>query len=393
MLPIRTNIQPRRRPYANYAIIGITTLAFFVTYCPPGRVENWPFTVWPNFVHLQLFPRHWRVWQFVTYAFLHGGYWHILGNMFFLYLFGNNVNDKLGNVRYTLFYLAGAIISGAGHAAFNAQSMVPTVGASGAVAAVTGAYLVLFPQSLITVLYFLFFIIGTVDVRAIWFILFKMIVFDNLILTEASHVAYDAHLAGYAFGILATLGLLRLSWIDVSGHDLWTMIRQWNRRRHYREVVADGYNPFMGTAERRQVEAREVEKTPAQIARETRVAALRADISRHLAQSLVAAAIPHYRELIALDEKQILPRQTLLDIANQLTSEKQYQEAARAYEQFLTHYHSYEYREQVALMLGIIYARYLHEPKRACELLQQAADRLSDPGQLQMCRDELSQLE
>ena len=192
-----------------------------------------------------LLPAAWQYHQFLTYAFLHGGLLHILGNMFFLYMFGNNINDKLGNLWYVVFYLAGAIFSGVGHTLVNLDSYVPTLGASGAVAAVTGAYLVLYPQTLITVLYWFFFI-GTVEVPALYFIGIKMIVIDNVIARMPDSVAYDAHLAGYAYGILVTLGLLATRLVSTSQFDLWAMIRQWNRRRQYRDAVADGYDPFSG---------------------------------------------------------------------------------------------------------------------------------------------------
>ena len=104
-----------------------------------------------------LVPDHPYIWQFVTYAFLHGGIWHILGNMYFLYLFGNNVNDKLGNVGYVCFYLAGAVFAGIGNCLL---SHAPSVGASGAIAAVTGAYLVLFPKTMIDTLYWIIYFIG-----------------------------------------------------------------------------------------------------------------------------------------------------------------------------------------------------------------------------------------
>ena len=93
-------------------------------------------------------PRMPQLYQFVSYAFLHGGWMHLIGNMLFLYIFGNNVNDKLGNVGYFLLYLGGAIFSGLGHALF---SNSPVLGASGAVAAVTGAYMVLFPKTYVHV--------------------------------------------------------------------------------------------------------------------------------------------------------------------------------------------------------------------------------------------------
>lgn len=398
MLPIRTNIWPRRPPYANYALIGITAVAFMLTYQPhevliyhQGIGQKQLVSIAPFAQAFQLVPNAWRIWQFVTYAFLHGGYWHIIGNMFFLYLFGNNVNDRLGHTRYLVFYLAGAVLSGAGHALINPSSPIPTVGASGAVAAVTGAYLVLFPRSLITVLYFFIFI-GTVEVRALWFILLKMILIDNWLAAGSSHVAYDAHLAGYAAGIFGTLLMLRRGWIHREGYDLWLMIQQWNRRRTYQNAVSDGYNPFTGTGVRRSVEAREVAKTPEQQRKEARIQQLRAEISQWLMQHNVATAAQSYIDLMAIDEAQILARQPLLDIANQLASESRYSEAARAYEQILTHFQGYDHLEQVMLMLGLIYARYLRRPKRAKEVLNQALARLTDPNQQAMCRQELARL-
>jgi hypothetical protein len=89
----------------------------------------------------------------------------------------------------------------------------------------------------------------------------------------------------------------------------------------------------------------------------------------------------------------VLPRQYLLDIANQLASDHRSVEAARAYEQFLTHYGNYEHAEQVELMLGILYSRYVHNIEAAVKHLQNAAERLSDPGQMKMCRDELARLQ
>jgi len=98
-------------------------------------------------------------------------------------------------------------------------------------------------------------------------------------------------------------------------------------------------------------------------------------------------------ELMRLDPGQVLPRQQLLDIANQLTSEHRAAQAVVAYEQFLTHYgSSYDHAEQVELMLGILYSRYLRDPPKAIQHLQKAAEKLVDPGQLQMCRDELTRL-
>lgn len=393
-LPIRTNIWPRRTPYANYALIAVNVLIFLLSYGGPYRyligdkltilpIRTWAF-------HWMLLPTALQPHQFLTYAFLHGGWGHIIGNMFFLHLFGNSINDKMGNLGYTVFYLAGAIASGVGHTLVNLNALSPTLGASGAVAAVTGAYLVLYPQTLITVLYWFFFI-GTVEVPALYFIGFKMIIIDNVIARLPDSVAYDAHLAGYAYGILITLGLLATRLLSASQLDLWAMLRRWNRRREYRDAVAGGYDPFTGPTGRKRVDAREV-VSPAERERRATVDRIRHQISDYVSQRNIAAAADLYSELVRMGPEQVLPRQLLLDIANQLAGDRRPAEAARAYEQFLAVYGDSQHAEQVELMLGILYARYLNNPPRAIEHLSKAVGRLSDPGQLKMCREELARL-
>jgi membrane associated rhomboid family serine protease len=331
------------------------------------------------------------LWQFVSYAFLHGGLMHIVGNMFFLYLFGNNVNDKLGHVGYLCFYLAGAVFSGVGHIAIGGGNVL---GASGAVAAVTGAYLVLFPQTLITVIYWFFFI-GTMEVPALYFIAFKLIIWDNLVEPRfaPTAIAYSAHLAGYALGVVATVGLLASGLVSGSSYDLWAMIKRWNRRRRYRDVVSSGYDPFTPQAGTKRIRVKEVIKSAAQQQKEEEIRNLRSEISSCLMQRNLPAAAEAYLELMRFDSDQILPRQHLLDIANQLAGDNKHDESARAYEQFLTHYTNYEYAEQVELMLGLLYSRYLNQPEPAIKYLQAAAKKLTDPGQLKMCQDELVKLQ
>ena len=168
ILPIKRSIQPRRTPYANYALVIVNVVIFLLSYYPHerygGQLEY--LRSWATQFVLDPRPGHLYLWQFVSYAFLHAGLPHIIGNMFFLYLFGNNVNDKLGNVGYLAFYLAGAVFSGIGHTFLSGSAVL---GASGAVAAVTGAYLVLFPQTLITVIYWLLFI-GIVIFLVVYFL-------------------------------------------------------------------------------------------------------------------------------------------------------------------------------------------------------------------------------
>jgi len=386
LLPIRTSIRPTRTPYANYALIGVNTFIFLLTYWPHAQPDSQTVEALRACAErFMLAPVRPHLWQFVTYAFLHGGLLHIFGNMFFLYIFGGNVNDKLGHFGYLCFYLAGAVFSAVGH---TLVSSTPVIGASGAIAAVTGAYLVLFPQTLITIVYWFFFI-GTMEVPALYFIALKMIILDNVIARYTPNVAYDAHLAGYAFGIAASLLLLATGLTATSHFDLWAMIKQWNRRRLYRDAISIGYDPFTGA---KRIKVREVEQTPEQRQREPKTRQLRDEIATRIYQHNLHAAAELYLELVSLDNEQVVPRQHLLDIANQLASENRHDQAALAYEKFLANYGNYEYAEQVELMLGIIYSRYLDKPELAVKHLTAAEQKLADPAQLRMCRDELDKL-
>ncbi len=391
LLPIRTSIYPRKTPYANYCLIAINIIVFMLSMggAIDPRTGQRILDVRPWAQPFMLTPDYPFIWQFVTYAFLHGGIMHIFGNMYFLYLFGNNVNDKLGNIGYLCFYLAGAVFSGLGHALFSSN---PVLGASGAVAAVTGAYLVLFPNTMITIIYWLFFI-GTMELRALYFIAFKLIVYDNMIEPKFSHapVAYNAHIAGYLSGIAMILILLAMRFIQPDFNDLWSMIRQWNRRRQFRDTTADGYNPQKGghfksvssTVSDAQTVSPEQEK----------IASLRAQISRAMSNRSASDAARLYVELMEIDKTQVMPQQLQLDLANQLMAESDWNAAAQAYEQFLTHYKDYQFVEQVHLMLGLVYGRYLHRHRQALEQLHMAEPRLSDTGQKQLCRQEIHRLE
>src|SRR6478736_967165 len=132
LLPLRTDSPLRTTPYMNWALIVANIAMYIVQKVRPEITDA-----------LQLYAHAPTVYSFVAYAFLHGSVLHVLGNMLFLYLFGNNVNDKMGHLGYLLFYLAGAVFAAVGYVASTSGGGL--LGASGAVWAVTGAYLVLFP--------------------------------------------------------------------------------------------------------------------------------------------------------------------------------------------------------------------------------------------------------
>ena len=139
----------------------------------------------------------------VVSTFLHAGFLHIAGNMLFLWVFGNNVEDFLGTVKYLLFYLLGGIAASFAHIAVSLGDVIPSVGASGAVAAVMGAYIVLFPHARVRVLVpiFIFFMtqMSAWAVLGLWFV--YQFIIGAQAATEATSVAWMAHVGGFVFGV------------------------------------------------------------------------------------------------------------------------------------------------------------------------------------------------
>ena len=150
------------------------------------------------------------VWGSILFSmFLHGGWLHIIGNMVFLWVFGNNIEDRLGRVKFVAFYLLAGVAATYAQALVNPSSAVPLVGASGAIAGVLGAYLLLYPRARITTLLVLVFFITAIELPAIvvlgfWFVLQ---VFQGVgsVAGESGGVAYMAHAGGFVAGMLLLL--------------------------------------------------------------------------------------------------------------------------------------------------------------------------------------------
>jgi membrane associated rhomboid family serine protease len=145
--------------------------------------------------------------------FLHGGWLHIGGNMLFLWIFGNNIEDRMGSVGYLLFYLLGGLAAAALQVALATGSTIPSVGASGAIAAVLGAYLVLYPRARVLTVVF-FFLITIIELPAVavlgfWFVLQLFSGIGQLGSEVNAGVAYAAHVGGFAFGVAVALVLFR----------------------------------------------------------------------------------------------------------------------------------------------------------------------------------------
>lgn len=143
-----------------------------------------------------------------TSMFLHGSWMHLLGNMMFLWIFADNIEATIGNGRFLLFYIMGGLAAHAGHIFFNLGSIIPTVGASGAISAVMGAYLIMFPTSKIKMLAFVFVVRIPAFIFLVFWI-FQQVTFGQASLSaagaETAGVAWWAHIGGFAYGVLAGL--------------------------------------------------------------------------------------------------------------------------------------------------------------------------------------------
>ena len=145
-----------------------------------------------------------NIWLSVLVSiFLHGGLLHLGGNMLFLWIFGNNVEDRLGRIRYLLFYLAAGVAATITQVALDPSSPVPLIGASGAIAGVMGAYLVLYPKVRIKTLVLLVFVPIIFDLRAFWWLGIWFI--SQFFVSPSSGVAWAAHVGGFAFGLVVGL--------------------------------------------------------------------------------------------------------------------------------------------------------------------------------------------
>lgn len=207
MIPIRDENPTRRVPFVNYALILLNVLVFLwqVSLGPAGEAVLYRMALIP--LDLTLGFDFGDLRSVFTSMFMHAGLLHLLGNMLYLWIFGDNVEDALGHARYLFFYLAGGVAASLTHVFLYPFSQIPTVGASGAIAATLGAYLVLFPhRQVVTLIPFGFFIqiarIPAVIVLGMWFLLELFQGTLALGMEQLGGVAFWAHIGGFVFGML-----------------------------------------------------------------------------------------------------------------------------------------------------------------------------------------------
>jgi len=202
MIPLRDVIPSRTTPYITITIIALNALAWGYELTLPDYQLN---------VFLQTFgvvPSRFSAPTLITSMFLHGSWSHVIGNMWYLWIFGDNVEDRLGHGRFIVFYLLCGIVAAFGQIAMDASSLLPTIGASGAIAGVMGAYFVLYPQSrvyaIVPPFIYSVFEVPAIFLLGFWFLmqLFSAGAIAVTASTNGGGVAFMAHVAGFIFGIV-----------------------------------------------------------------------------------------------------------------------------------------------------------------------------------------------
>ena len=202
MIPLRDVISSRTTPWVTWGLIAANVAVFLRQLADPAGFEH-------SLYAFGLVPAHFTWIALLTSMFAHAGWLHIASNMLCLWIFGDNVEDRMGHLRYLVFYLIAGAAATFLELQFDAGSLVPQIGASGAIAGVMGAYLVMYPQSRIHVLVFLLFYIDVVEVPAaiflvIWFLL-QVLGGVGRVASDSGGVAFWAHVGGFATGAVAAL--------------------------------------------------------------------------------------------------------------------------------------------------------------------------------------------
>lgn len=231
MLPLYDNVQARSFPFVNWALMAANVLCFVIQLSLGPQVEVLIMALGVVPARLLASPDPGQLTTLVSSMFLHGGWFHLFSNMLALYIFGDNVEDRMGSGNYLVFYLICGLMAGLTHVWFNPTSQIPTIGASGAISGVLGAYLILFPTAQVITLIPIFFWPWIIEIPAVlylgfWFVsqLFNGVLTIVIGAQEFGGVAWWAHAGGFVAGVL--------------------LVGLFTRRRYVRRVYVDEYWPW-----------------------------------------------------------------------------------------------------------------------------------------------------
>jgi membrane associated rhomboid family serine protease len=203
MIPLRALIRMNSFPAVTLTLIIINTLCFLFE-----RALN-PYSQEAFIFRYGLVPGHLYLSSLITSMFLHGGWMHLIGNMWFLWVFGSRVEDTLGGLKYLSYYLLCGVASAVVQVAVNLGSPIPTIGASGAIAGVMGGFMLLYPRARIVTLVFIVVFVTTFELPAVVMLLYWFVLqllsglssFGRLAMSGAGNVAWFAHVGGFLAGM------------------------------------------------------------------------------------------------------------------------------------------------------------------------------------------------
>ena len=382
LLPYADDPPPEGRfAWMNWMLIGINVAVFAAYALAPGYeqvIAQYGFT-----------PSEFSIVTLFTSMFLHAGWMHLLGNMLFLYLFGDNVENRLGSFLYLCSYLLCGIAGTLAFYVYFPASEVPSIGASGAIFGVMGMYLLLFPRNRVRVFYFIFILIGRIAIPAVWVIGFWAgweLFYSHVqsIHNSDSGIGHMAHAGGFLTGVLlapfyATLGL-----ISTTGQELWNWFsgaparaiprptpresQPWSAPRRPQDRVVDG---------RYRVVDEPTEVRPSN-PRDEIVSLLRAGHNNEARRA--------WYRMASDDRNAVLPVADQLEMAITLDKSGDRHAARDAYERLITHFHTQPFAAEANLALAGLLLRDLQETGNRRErplierLLQQAVHDHPLPG-------------
>jgi membrane associated rhomboid family serine protease len=380
LLPVGTDVRLRKTPVGNYILLALNVAIFLYT----DVIGDWGGRVLKEFWTLDA--QRPLLWQYLTYQFLHGDSLHLAGNMIFLWIFGNAVCDRMGNLPYLLFYLAGGVFAGL---TFTLGAEHPIVGASGAIAAVTTAFLALFPRVHVRMILWAFVLLVPFALPSSILIVFKIILWDNILAPSldrgaTSNVAYSAHLGGYAFGFAVAMALLLMRALPRNPFDMAGIWSRWHRRAGIPDIPMGGPIRYARPVEVEELSSRPLEERPL-----TPAEALRERLIEQVRAREYEAATVSFEQLRRLAPDTVLPHPIQRDLANYLARSERHEAAVAAYEALLQAYPHTPDAGHVHLLTGMLLNRHLQAPERSIRHLTAALERLEGENERGLALQEL----
>jgi membrane associated rhomboid family serine protease len=389
-LPIGDENPNERTPWVHYGILGANVAVYLYTLSL-GRDVGKFFQAWG------LVPARFSVLKMFTSMYIHGGIAHVFGNMLFLWIVGDNVEDRLGHLGYLVFYHLAGVAACLAQAAWTTKASLPLVGASGAISGVMGAYAVFFPRAKIKIWYWVWFFAGVTYVSAIWAVGFWFL--EQVLLRTLAGptgVAYEAHVGGVVFGVASALVLRK--WV-LKGYDsVRRVVRPPGAPAAHRGLADEEeswspgtWRPVNGAERVRPVEVEVRDALPAEPVPEELATGVddNAAITGALDAADVQLAYRYFTRATSGGAHTALDEATVLRLGEALLVAGRYGPAARVYEVVVETFPESVDAAEAAFRLGTILSRQFRDYARARTYLTLALETHSDPRRRRQALDEL----